>query len=374
MVTDAGGRPARGPEMGGGENGEGARLRRNFFASHGLLPPRSAVAEPVTQLAAEPRNDCVFLGPSGSGKTALLSAFGWAGTPDPDADPQPLALGSLADLVTRAERGRAGSEDWPASEGVTTYSLQVRLRSSTAPVLMTIQDSSGRLLFPFSEDAWTALPGETRLAFQARCLVLCVDAVDPQPGAWLEALPRILAQLVQPTGSFSSRPSPARSPRNAGFPRLLTPELQLPFERVLVALTRTDRLIAAAQEHLGAAVSSGRLTLRRAPSRTELALHLDPVLLLVERLPQLVGLLRPALASDAQLAVGLTSAWGLEAAEERRWRPFGARECLRFLIDGRCAAPVAALVPNCLAESESGEWSEIKSAMETIVMPGGDHA
>jgi hypothetical protein len=360
MSTDPIGSPAS--TAAGAESAElgSDERRRDFFASHGILPPRRSAAEPIVRLALEPRNDCVLLGPSGTGKTALISAFGCAGAGMSREDPQSLALGSLADLVSQVERYRDGGVDWPPTAGTTTYSLQLRLGSSS--VLMKTQDSPGGLLFPFSAERWEALAPEQRIAFQAPALVLCVDVVDPRPDLWRDALPPILARLVRVTGQFSSRLSSPRPPRTIGFPRLLVPEQALPCERILVALTRVDQLIGGAEEAFAAARASGRYRLRGSPSRAELARHIDPMQLLEECVQGLVGLLRPALAPGARLAVGLTSAWGLEASSARPWCPFGVRECLLFLTRGECREPVVAIdPPPRVIEPEAGRWVELQA-------------
>jgi hypothetical protein len=359
MATDPSGSPASaGAAAESAEAGSDQR-RRDFFASHGILPPRRAAAEPIVRLAVEPRNDCVLLGPRGTGKTAVLSAFASAGAGMGREDPQPLALGSLADLVSQAERYREGRGEWLSTAGISTYSLQLRLGSSS--VLMKTQDSPGGLLFPFSAERWEALAPEQRIAFQAPTLVLCVDAVDPKPDLWRDALPPILARLIRVTGQFSSRLSSPRPPRTIGFPRLLVPEQALPCERILVALTRIDQLVVGAEEAFAAARASGLYRLRGSPSRAELALHIDPVRLLEERVQGLVGLLRPALAPGARLAVGLTSAWGLDASPARPWCPFGARECLLFLTRGECREPVVPIEPPRGTEPEAGRWVELQA-------------
>jgi hypothetical protein len=262
---------------------------------------------------------------------------------------------------------RAGGAEWPATEETTTYSLQVRLGSSA--VLLRTQDGPGGQLFPFSEEEWQALPGESRLAFRARALVLCVDAVEPQPDLWRASLPPLLASFAATTGRFTSRLSSSRPARTIDYPRLLVPERQLAYERILVAVSRVDPLVTAARELLAGAVASGRYRLRDTPSRTEIALHLDPVLVLDELVPGLLELLRPALAPETRLAVGLTSAWGLDDSA-RRWSPFGVEACVRFLIDGVSTRSVVPVGHRSTAGPVTGEWVELQLANESERPPG----
>jgi hypothetical protein len=357
MAADADAWSAIGPDE--AEVAERASRRQDFFASHGLLSPRSPVGEPMDSLAAEPATDCVLLGPSRSGKTALLAAFGWAAAPECADGPVPFPLGPLAKLVTAAERRSVGGLEWAATTVTSAYAVQLHMATS-AVLLMTL-DSPGGQLFPFAEESWAALTPASRRDFQSRTLVVCVDAVEPQAGLWRESLPQLLACLAQATGRFASRPSPSRPRRAIDFPRLLVPEKRLGYERILVAVTRVDPLVGAARGLIMDAAGSGRCRLRIMPSRTEIALGLDPVLLLGELVPGLLDLLQTALDPGAQLAVGLTSAWGLDSAA-RHWRPFGVEACLRFLIAGECKMPVVAVERRRLSQVATGGWIELPAA------------
>jgi len=333
--------------------------RRAFHGSRDAVRPGPSSVGDVVRLSVEPRNDCVLLGPPGSGKTALVSSFRRAGELADSREFQALPVGALADLAGEAERYRFGAGDWPATQAATSYSLQTRMGSED--FLMKVQDGPGGLFFPFSDERWDALAPDQKYDFQATCLVLCIDAVNPQPGLWQASLLPLLACLLT---SAKHDPLIRRVSRETDFPRLRTPKQQLPFERVLVALTRIDPLIEEAVRIFGAVSGNPRYRLPRNLSPEDLALRIDPIRLLHDRVGPTLGLLRSALRADAKLAVGLTSAWGFRSSEPLRWSPFGVREALIFLAKGECHGPVACVEPESTVDSEPTNWTELEPAKD----------
>src|SRR6185436_7564141 len=111
---------------------------------------------------------------------------------------------------------------------------------------LKVQDGPGGLLFPFSPVRWDALPETEKHAYDAACLVLCIDATNPRPDLWRTSLPPLLAHLATSSGSLIPRLTAPPPARGADFPRLLTPGRQLPYQRVLVALTQTDGVVQEA--------------------------------------------------------------------------------------------------------------------------------
>jgi hypothetical protein len=130
---------------------------------------------------------------------------------------------------------------------------------------------------------------------------------------------------------------------------------------VLVALTQIDGIV---QEALRAYTDGYRQAQGRMlppPSATELALQIDPFRLLEECVGAILGQLHAALAPTADLAVTLTSAWGLHGSGSD-WSPFGVREALLFLATGECREPVARYNPNIIGDDPTSGWIEIPSA------------
>jgi len=332
--------------------------QRAFFASRGTVRPSPELLGRVARLIAEPRNDCLLLGPSGAGKTALLSSLGQACAVDGSAELALLPHEDLAALVGDAEAYRFGDKEWQPTLETTTYALQ--MRAGSEKLFLKMQDGPGGLLFPFSPARWDALPDMERQAYEAACLVLCVDVTNPQPNLWRSSLPPLLARLATSSSSLLPRLSAPPPARGADFPRLLTPGRQLPYERILVALTRTDLFLHEALQVFHEGYRSTQRMVPPPPSAIELAFQIDIVRLLEDRVGKILGLLHAA-APLADLAVGLTSAWGLSGLKGD-WVPFGVREALLFLATGECREPVVRFDPRALADEALEDWIEILPA------------
>lgn len=346
-------------DLGGAPDDEGWRERqRTFFSSPGTVRPSPELLGRVARLIAEPRNDCLLLGPSGVGKTALLSSLGQACAMDGSTELALLPHEDLAALVGDAEAYRFGDKEWQRTLETTTYALQVRAGSER--LFLKVQDGPGGLLFPFSQAHWDALPDIERQAYGAPCLVLCVDAMNPRPDLWRSSLPPLLARLATSPDSLLPRLSAPPPVRGTDFPRLLTPGRQLPYERILVVLTRIDVFLHEALQVFHEGYRSARRMVPPPPSAIELAFQIDTVRLLEDRVGKILGLLRAA-APQADLAVGLTSAWGLNGLEGD-WSPFGVREALLFLATGECREPMIRFDPRASANEITEDWIEIPPA------------
>jgi hypothetical protein len=339
--------------------------RRAFFSSQGTIKPSPNLLGYVARLVAEPRNDCLFLGPSGAGKTALLSSLGQACAM---AGSQGLALlphEDLAALTGEAEAYRHGAGNWKPTGATTTYGFQ--LRAGADEFFLNVQDGPGGLLFPFSPARWDALPEPEKSAYDAACLVLCIDSTDPRPDLWRTSLPQLLARFAKPSGSLIPRLTAPPPARGADFPHLLTPSWQLPYHRVLVSLTRIDAIVQEALQGYTAGYRQARGRMPPPPSATELALQIDSFRLLDDQVGAILGQVHAA-APTADLAVGLTSAWGLPGSGGG-WSPFGVREALLFLATGECREPVVRYAPNAVEENDASSWIELPFAFSP---PGDD--
>lgn len=331
--------------------------RHAFFSSRGTVKPNPDLLGQVARLVAEPRNDCLFLGPSGAGKTALLSSFGQACAVAGSTELALLPHEDLAALAGEAEAYRHGAGSWQPTGETTTYSFQ--LRAGAEDFFLKVQDGPGGLLFPFSPAYWDALPEVEKHAYDAACLVLCIDVTNPRPDLWSTSLPPLLARFAIPSGSLIPRLTAPPPARGADFPRLLTPGRQLPYQRVLVVLTQIDSLVQEALRAYTAGYRQARGRMLPPPSATELALQIDPFRLLDERVGAILGQLHAA-APTADLAVTLSSAWGL-AGSSGGWFPFGVREALLFLATGECREPVVRYDPETTEDEETCGWIEIPS-------------
>jgi hypothetical protein len=328
------------------------------FSSRGVETPSPHPFGTVARLVHEPRNDTLLLGPSGAGKTALLSSLSEACAAVGTSDLAVLPHEDLAALKGEAEAYRHGTGDWPPTRNTTSYAFQ--LRAGAKDFFLKAQDGPGWLLFPFSPARWDALSETEKNAYEAASLILCIDATNPRSDLWRTSLPQILARIAIPSGRLLPRlvaPPPAWS---ADFPRLRTPGRQLPYQRVLVVFTQIDRLVQAALRTYAAGSRQARGRMPPLPTPTELALQIDALRLLDDAVGPLLGQLRTALEPSATLAVGLTSAWGMDGLGGR-WRPFGVREALLFLATGECHEPVVRYDNGTSSGDDTSGWFEIPS-------------
>lgn len=338
----------------GGETWD--QRRQAFFASRGTVRPNPELLGHVTRLIAEPRNDTLLLGPPGAGKTALLSSLSQACAVTGSTELALLSYEDLSALSGKAEAYRHGVGAWQPTEATTLYELQ--LLAGAEKVFLKVQDGPGGFLFPFSPARWDALPETEKHAYDAATLVLCIDATNPRPDLWRFSLPQILSRLALPSGTLIPRLTAPPPARGADFPRLLTPGRQLPYQRVLVALTQVDVLVREALRLYTDGYRQTRGRMPPPPTATELVLQIDPFLLLDELLGAILGQLHAAMAPTADLAVGLTSAWGL-AGSGHDWTPFGVREALLFLATGECREPVVRYDPASWRSIADDDWIEI---------------
>jgi len=349
-----------------GQTGEADwdEVKQAFYGSRAPGTPSPTLSGRVVRLLAEPRHDCLILGPPNSGKTALLSSFSQASELVDHRDFQAFAQGALADLKEWAHRHRHDSASWAPTSHPATYSLQVTIKTNA--VLMQVRDVPGKCFFPFVDTWWNDLTPDERYAFSAPNLVLCIDSLEPQP-LWGESLPKILDRLATNPGPPIPRLGSPLPPQDTEYPCLLPPKRQLPFKRVLVALTRIDPLIHEAIQALQNASEILSPLIPRSLKPEELARRIDPVCLVLEQVGPVLGQIRSALAPEAELAVGITSAWGFELEP---WVPFGVREALLFLADGCCEGPVTRVEPDSSLQAVSGRWTDITDDFPTNTSGG----
>ena len=133
------------------------------------------------------------------------------------------------------------------------------------------------------------------------------------------------------------------------------------------SLTRIDTIVQEALQVYTAGYRKARGRVPPPPSATDLALQIDPIRLLDDLVGAILAQLHAAVPT-ADLAVSLTSAWGLQGSGWG-WSPFGVREALLFLATGKCREPVVRYAPNAVEENDASSWIEIPSAFSP---PGDD--
>jgi hypothetical protein len=320
---------------------------------------------------------CALIGPPGAGKSSLVVALARACQLPERGGLEVRCLLHQRSAAGLAEVVRAISEGQglgTPTNDVEEFGLEVRLsgqnhgwwrRQFGIRTEMKLLDVPGEALFGQASDD----SGNHSLLVRvraARLLVLCVDAVRPQSDLWQEKLPRIVDQLAERGTDGSQR---------------------LQFDRVVILCTRIDQLCEDAVQAFASTYSRvqagepetphseiGRRVSRWRPA--DLARALDPL----AQARELVGVpvlevVAAAMRPGAELAVALTSAGGFdpqsgeafldlvgmprrgpwESGEETlaRWRPFGLRETLQFLIAGRVGRTMATL-------ARSDLWSDAR--------------
>ncbi len=288
--------------------------------------------------AAEPLRLCLMVGTRSAGKTTLGAAWGrtpagqgvgmpsitpgdslhaWTLAAD-DAFRDPRRSSSpLRDGALHVQSPDSGLAHWTLREPLADIIFAAASPSPT-------RTEHSRLLAPPTPDSgWTSM-----------ALVLCIDGAAPQRELWQRALPRLIESWSATTAGDAQR--------------------RLPFDRVLVLLTRVDRLCA----QTCVAAQRGRSVAQRtlaAMTPEGLATRLDPAqqvraVLGDDVLARLLSALRP----DARAAAGLVTTPGWTAAppgtpqavlpwSSSTWQPFGAHEAIRFLASGPVAFPLAPL-------------------------------
>jgi hypothetical protein len=341
-----------------------------LWTAPGRWQPSPEMLARVRRVSAEVRHDCVLLGPPGSGQTSLIAALprvsaisGLIGV---------IPLPSLAGLAGRAVAAlRGGGPPLPSTESPATYGLQLRVlgghgATGASHVEIDLRDWPGRWIFPAreaaSEEHSARIERFVEEAREAACLVLCVPAQDPRQALGNGLLASLLSRLAVSTGSLV--PRLASSNGRVGVPPVLTPRLVLPFERVLVLLTKVDLLCRELIESLsvggrqpGNALWATVARLTR--TARDAALSIDPLRFAEEGLDGLLTSLHSMLRPGATLAVGLTSsrgfasrdtdpgaaglADGVDAPRDTSplvFPPFGLLESLLFIATGRARPPI----------------------------------
>ncbi|HEX4955394.1 MAG TPA: hypothetical protein VF017_18540 [Thermoanaerobaculia bacterium] len=331
---------------------------------------------------------CVLMGPSQAGKTTLIHSFDQAcSSPfDPD-DPFRLEFiggqgtRDLAEISSRTvleEDYEIAPTDRTARYGASITATEAKTfwRPARQHVAhLAFHDGPGGALFPAEQDeerfqqylaVWERqLIDDGRLA---STLVLCVDATDPKPDLVSRYMRNILANLGRRYQPDLVEPLGYRMLKALRLARALPApkqETRIPTRRFLLLFTKVDQLVDAAVDWPEDAPRDFE-----PPTPAQLASRLGPVQLACELLDE-SNLLRiaNALEPDAELAVGLTSAWGfnpftgrpfMEAdnpvglssqSRSRRflnWRPFGVREALLFMVTGIARQPVQRVDPRTL--------------------------
>lgn len=330
----------------------------------------------VEQPQENEQRSCTIIGPANSGKTTLLLAMQQACLQDQGDDfkldfmPESE---TAAGLISLAGEFLFHGKTVRASRQVTNYSFRVYVNNLQAEksecyCKLNVTDGPGGYLFPsergsinIGTSSWMDLVEATR---RSRSLVLCIDGSAPALETLYHGLPQLIFDLKK------------------GHRRL-------PFLRVLLLVTKIDRIIAKFhqhaqnyQQHADSATSSGNPALETmCPSSPINAATIARMLHPLEQTRQLFGrlidMVQSGLDPTAKFAVGLCSALGFHAqtgsafvdslpepsgqaeslaARFRDWEPFGVREAILFLAADVIRHPLYE-VPKTLAAPSGKSWN-----------------
>lgn len=335
----------------------------SLWSAPASLAPDPALLQQIGYLTAEPKHDCILLGAAGAGKSSFLSVLGRACQGEEREDLKVAvspgaALAALAGEAARLVAGGAGEME--ATTEPASYDFQLMVETRTTELLhleVIAQDLPGGEIFGLS--AGEPPPKRSaraklwlQAARRASCLVLCVDAMQPERLRWEILLPQLIDDLSVSSGRLVARLSRLGQ---HDVPPMLSPKRQLPYSKILILLTKIDQVCAAVTSATAANRSTtGKpvppILSRLAHRPRQFATQIDPVCLAVDRLGgTFLGQLRAAAAPDTSLAVGLVSAWGFVTSDAapslETWLPFGIRESVLFIATGEARQPVKALTP-----------------------------
>lgn len=292
--------------------------------------------------------DCLFIGPSGVGKTSLIAALDQGClvsgdhlsfihlTPDE-------SLSELGVAAARSMRSRRRIDHPPTSD-LSTHSFLVGHSSRHGQhqgLKVRIHEIPESYLQ--SDDAERTDNLYSRIGASATCLVLCIDANLEITHDWLTIFPLLLAKLRIPTLRSAETNEVAWS---------------LPFDRVLVVVTKADLLVEKVARELTKPTTDPFLTslTREITDWRSLAYRIEPLHLALSiiELSTFRRLLR-ALRRNSSLAIGFVSAQGepsrnANGARQSTWTPFGLANVVEFIARGVAAGAVSAVLPG---EAES---------------------
>jgi hypothetical protein len=363
----------------------GGRHEGEAESSAAATEPSSPSPQPPAPARQGPGLACSLIGATKAGKTSLLDACEQA-CADPAAFGDPVQLEYLggADTKQQAERSAravAGGYRLPATGEVHVYDafLTATWRATfwrpekRVGLHLNFVDGPGGGLFPL--DSYQSNPvrqlWERQLidgAQKADAIILCVDSCDPQLDRLSQYLRTILTAValpdyIKPSSLPLGHRLRAALGRAADPPPVMSRRLRA--KRFLLLLTKIDRVVSGPPDGKERWNGSGPTPLAIAQSLSPLDVACE--LVHASNLLRILAVLRP----DAELAVGLTSAWGFAPSgypfmeesspvrlsnqpSDRRtsdWRPFGVREIFQFLLDGRAAGPVERITRERLASS-----------------------
>lgn len=332
----------------------------------------------MTTTPVPPQGTTIIVGSSEAGKTTMLASAIAAWRPPgrkrghdlklflDTSYAQGLLARAVVDLLrTATTRPDAGIQK---TDGRTDYHVVVRATPVGAPSsaydhALRIVDTPGEhVVGNDTAKRNTYGPQLHEAAKGAGTLILCVDLTRPDS----EALFVGLCELIAGSATHSPAPPPSSRGLASIAARWFGQELPvgadqdqrwLPFERVLVVLTKVDEY--AAQDP-------------RVPARDR-ALQLNPIHCAVQAIGHPLYWLRQNLRPRAELAVVLSSAWGFDGrtgrpyahvAREwaeaypdhpavrdrviRDWKPFGVRSALVYATTGRVEGRVRRILPQHL--------------------------
>jgi hypothetical protein len=321
-------------------------------------PPGPVEPRPVDPDAFPPANPqeeahlCVVVGARGAGKTSLVASWArQAGAQDPEARVLAIvpadgfqAFTDDADAAFEAVATARRAASW-LREGV----LRVQSAMGHNGARWVIRELHADAVLGDAQASPAAVRGGLFARSQAMdavqrwssvALVLCIDGASPRRDLWLRALPRRLVAWAQAAATEPALDAP--------------PQGLLPFDRVLVVVTKLDRFCLQAATLARHTRTVPHAAIAALPAN-QLAQRIDPgpqvrALLGDEALGQLLSSLKPG----ATLAAALTSVAGFGRSSVpdplgpppwryAEWCPFGTREALRYLNGAAPAFPLAAL-------------------------------
>lgn len=314
-------------------------------------------------LTPEP-GSCVLVGPRGAGKSGFLAALGRAFEAERSPGWEWFVPGrALAAL----------SADSPPVSAARTYSFQLGIRSEQ-PLEITVLDTPDSFFEDLSGTETSNLPPATiedlvHASRNARCLMLCVPAENEsiEPVDLTRFVNRLLVAGSRRLLRLGGRRWPGLE-----SPWERPPQLELPFDRVLILLTGIegicDDILRRLEDHehnwrLAPPDLHTALAARRDRGPLGVADLIDGWALADERILGL-DILSSSLRPDATMAVCPIGLRGLqrgrsasrplsffdwtdegadrdEAGAQQPTVPFGIWPALRFLATGRAEGPVA---------------------------------
>lgn len=301
-----------------------------------------------------------MVGPLRSGKTSLVAALARTSPRDPTGGVARIVrpgdgFQAFIDEAARGFRAHLGRTTSPAwfRDGEVEIETSLDNAEPSPAATWVVREVHASLVFgpgdyPAPRLALFGPPlhGDGAYGWKSMALVLCVDAQEPQPDEWHDRLTSSLATWRRAAALMRAR---------GGGPADL--DERLPFDRILLLLTKFDRFCDLAGEMFETGGDPSFEPFKAIPA-LRLAERLDPLHQVRDVVRgKLLDVVRAHAHAFAQVAVGMVSARGFRPAAAENgddeagapgwhygdWEPFGVREVLAFLDGERARFPLAEL-------------------------------